>query len=75
MRFACLHEVLEPLVIDRGMDAFAAPLFGDGDFSPHSFDHDADLVLGNRCRVACLGLADQSSCGLGGAGRARHCGG
>jgi hypothetical protein len=43
--FASFHEVLQPLVIDVGADAFSAAEDADGYFSADALDENPDFLL------------------------------
>jgi hypothetical protein len=60
--FAGLHEVLQPLVVDRGVNPLAPAQLRDRDLSPDPFQHDADLLLGGKLASGNLpGAADHGA--------------
>src|ERR1019366_1194648 len=64
-RLPRLHEVLQPLVVDRGMDAFAPAQLRHRNLAADAFHQDADLVFGTEAPTrGSLGLADQTAGGF-----------
>jgi hypothetical protein len=58
--FAGFHEVLQPLVIDVGADAFSAAEDADGYFSADALDENPDFLLRSEAASRdLLGVANQ----------------